>query len=577
MSGGEPSSIKRYPVSCSRRAVLLRDTRNFIFHSEVIGHIMKQALYRKYRPADFSHVTGQNQVTVTLKNEVASGNISHAYLFTGVRGTGKTSCARILAKAVNCLSPRDGNPCNECEICRGIDNGSITDVIEIDAASNTSVDNIRALREEINYLPMSAKYKMYIIDEVHMLSSGAFNALLKTLEEPPSHAIFVLATTEVYKLPATIMSRCQRFNFRRIDAASIAAYLSDIAKAEGFSVTDDALKMLAAAADGGMRDAISLLDVCRAASDNIDASVVSRAVGLSGNEKILRLCSFIANGDISSSLELLAALYADSKEPERLCEELLGMLRNLLIVKTAKNPDALINVDPSELEGIKRTAALFSLGKVMSATAAVNDAISRMRFAYDKKTEAEMLLISLCISEDNATKTCDSASQSTQSSAEPTKAQTANPVSPKAEPKVENTDSGDLPPLPEPPPIFDEPPLSESPAELRESSFNMTDSATVTPEKASFSDGDASAVLKAALPEIRKAAPMVGATLSQVSASIEGDILTLHSGADYISSRTELIAEAIFKATGKKLKVTAKAPEPSAADILSNRLNKFFN
>ena len=545
--------------------------------SEVSGKAMKQALYRKYRPADFSHVAGQAQVTATLKNEVASGNISHAYLFTGVRGTGKTSCARILAKAVNCLSPRDGNPCNECEVCRGIDNGSITDVIEIDAASNTSVDNIRSLREEINYLPMSTKYKMYIIDEVHMLSSGAFNALLKTLEEPPKHAIFILATTEVYKLPATIMSRCQRFNFRRIDASSIVEYLSQIAAAEGFSVTDDALRMLAAAADGGMRDAISLLDVCRAASDNIDAAIVSRAVGLSGNGKILDLCAYIAAGDISSSLELLSSLYADSKEPERLCEELLSMLRNILIVKTAKTPDSLINVDPTELQRIKQTAALFSLGKVMSTTASVNDAISRMRFAYDKKTEAEMLLISLCISQGAPISEPVAAAADTAYEAKPVAKAPApaklptgqkTPEAQQAAPPVFEADD-ELPPLPEPPPIQDdfEYEAPDEPAIATKQPAHETPAV----------NADATALLKAAIPEIKKTAPMVGATLSQVSATLEGDTLILNSAADYITSRTELISDAIFATSGMRLKVQASAKQQSSNELLGDRLSKLFN
>ena len=211
-----------------------------------------KALYRKYRPMTFDDVSGQEHVTKTLKNEVAGGNISHAYLFTGIRGTGKTSCARILAKAVNCENMKDGNPCNCCDICKGIDSGAILDVSEIDAASNTGVDNIRSLREEINYAPSRAKYRIYIIDEVHMLSGGAFNALLKTLEEPPKHAIFILATTESYKLPATILSRCQRFNFRRIPVDNIVEYMKKIADAENFTATEAALRMIAVAADGGM-------------------------------------------------------------------------------------------------------------------------------------------------------------------------------------------------------------------------------------------------------------------------------------------------------------------------------------
>ena len=526
---------------------------------------MKQALYRKYRPADFSQVAGQQQVTTTLKNEVAGGNISHAYLFTGVRGTGKTSCARILAKAVNCLSPKDGNPCNECDICKAVDSGTLTDVIEIDAASNTGVDNIRALREEIAYLPQRAKYKIYIIDEVHMLSAGAFNALLKTLEEPPAHAIFVLATTEVHKLPATILSRCQRFNFRRIDAEAIAAYLSHIAEAEGFSVTDDALRMLASAADGGMRDAISLLDVCRAASENIDASVVARAVGLSGSERVLEICRLVADGDIAGCLSALAALYADSKEPERFCEEMLACLRNVLIVKTADNAASLINTDPAGLENIKRTAGHFTLGKVMSAISAVNDAIARMRFAFDKKTEAEMMLISLCVA--SGASVPEPAAQPRpvkQPKAETeVAAVTSEAVKKEGDPSAPAAPRDDVAPEPAPEPA-PAPAPEPAPVEVKPA------------EAASGPD----AMLAAALPDIKRAAPMVGALLRGTRCEIDGDVFKVHSSAECVRTSADLISDALYKAHGKRFKVVADSDAEPAfdnLDALDERLKKLFD
>ncbi len=546
---------------------------------------MKQALYRKYRPADFSQVAGQQQVTVTLRNEVAGGNISHAYLFTGVRGTGKTSCARILAKAVNCLSPKDGNPCNECDICRAIDSGTLTDVIEIDAASNTGVDNIRALREEISYLPQRAKYKIYIIDEVHMLSAGAFNALLKTLEEPPAHAVFILATTEVHKLPATILSRCQRFNFRRIDAETIAAYLSHIAQAEGFTVTDDALRMLAAAADGGMRDAISLLDVCRAASDTVDASVVARAVGLSGSERVLELCGLIADGDISGCLSALAALYADSKEPERLCEELLAALRNVLIMKTADNAASLINTDPTGLESIKRVAKRFTLGRIMSSVAAVNDAIARMRFAFDKKTEAEMLLVSLCVASGAV---CAEPAQPAvqpkpetkpeQKIAPPVILSEAKDPAPSADVTQDEADSSrEIPEITETQPSAEDSNTSSAPSGHLPLEEKAPEPAP-EPAPGPASSG-AAEMLAAALPEIRKASPMLGAVLGGSRCETDGDVFTIHSSADCIVSNTKLISDALFSASGRRFSVKTDADEApySKIDELDERLKQLFD
>ena len=578
---------------------------------------MKQALYRKYRPADFSQVAGQQQVTVTLRNEVAGGNISHAYLFTGVRGTGKTSCARILAKAVNCLSPKDGNPCNECDICRAVDSGTLTDVIEIDAASNTGVDNIRALREEISYLPQRAKYKIYIIDEVHMLSAGAFNALLKTLEEPPAHAVFILATTEAHKLPATILSRCQRFNFRRIDAEAIAAYLSHIAREEGFTVTDDALRMLAAAADGGMRDAISLLDVCRAASDAVDASVVARSVGLSGSERVLELCGFVSDGDIAGCLSALAALYADSKEPERLCEELLACMRNILIVKTANNAASLINTDPAGLESIRRVAKRFTLGRVMSSVAAVNDAIGRMRFAFDKKTEAEMLLVSLCVasggaraeekqdptpppvipSERSEAKDPTPQADAAKAPLPPSGREAASEAKPRmTEGEKSSSSIGDTasdtgvfsPSVSDGEAALDSSLPEEAKAEVlqkagdpSEAAPPRNDSVSAPPrnDSAGAAPSSAGAMLAAALPEIRKASPMTAAVLGGSRCEIDGDVFRIHSSADCVVSKVNLISDALEGVSGRRFSVITDADEApfSKIDELDERLKQLFD
>ena len=278
---------------------------------------MYQVLYRKYRPKVFSDVYGQDHVTSTLKNEIENGRVSHAYLFTDSRGTGKTTCAKILAKAVNCEHNVNGEPCNECEVCKGLDNGSIYDVVEIDAASNNGVDNIRELRDDTNYAPTRGKYRVYIIDEVHMLSTGAFNALLKTLEEPPSHVIFILATTEVHKLPATILSRCQRFDFKRIQPETMAKRLNQVAEAEGITLESDAALLIARIADGALRDGLSILDQCAGRGSVVNAQLVSEVAGLAGKEAIYKLSSCISSKDSSSAMSIISELYQNSYDMER--------------------------------------------------------------------------------------------------------------------------------------------------------------------------------------------------------------------------------------------------------------------
>ncbi|MDE6767469.1 MAG: DNA polymerase III subunit gamma/tau, partial [Eubacterium sp.] len=303
---------------------------------------MYQVLYRKYRPKSFSDVYGQDHVISTLKNEIRENRISHAYLFTGSRGTGKTTCAKILAKAVNCENSADGEPCNACEVCRGLDGGTIYDVVEIDAASNNGVDNIRDLREEANYTPTRGRYRVYIIDEVHMLSTGAFNALLKTLEEPPAHVIFILATTEVHKLPATILSRCQRFDFKRIQPETMAVRLKEVASLEGMTLADDAATLIARIADGALRDGLSILDQCSSRNKNIDSQLVSQVAGLAGREVLHKLTNCVNDKNSSAAMEIIAELYQNSYDMERLCVEMINHFRNFLIVKTVKKSRELI-------------------------------------------------------------------------------------------------------------------------------------------------------------------------------------------------------------------------------------------
>lgn len=357
---------------------------------------MHRALYRKYRPADFMSVCGQEHISQTLKNQIAAGKPSHAYLFTGSRGTGKTSTAKILAKAVNCLDPHDGEPCGECEICRGIDNGTVLDVSEIDAASNNGVDNIRDLREKIAYAPAAAKYKVYIIDEVHMLSDGAFNALLKTLEEPPAHAIFILATTEVHKIPATILSRCQRYDFSRIPAGVIAARLRYICDQEGFSAEDSALSLIAKLADGGMRDAVSMLDLCAGISGSVTEEGVAKAVGLIDKRYVFDIAAMIEQRDAAALLGEIDRLYNASCDMERLCAELISHYRDLMVAKTTKDFRELITATAEELEEIDRQSRSISFENMLYAVSALSDCVKTMKSGGNKRIAVETSLIKLC-------------------------------------------------------------------------------------------------------------------------------------------------------------------------------------
>ena len=356
---------------------------------------MYQALYRKWRPQTFDEVVGQKHITQTLKNQVKTGRLSHAYIFIGTRGTGKTTCARILAKAVNCEHPVDGNPCGMCPACRGISEGSVLDVVELDAASNNSVDNVRALREEAVFSPSAVKKRVYIVDEVHMLSTSAFNALLKILEEPPEHLMFILATTELQKVPATILSRCQRHSFKRIDAPEIAAYLKKIAEREGFQLKSDAAELIARLADGGVRDALSLLDQC-SASEVIDLEAVYSAMGLAGNRRTAALMERVLAHETEKAIKDFSAMWMDGKDPSVLLTELSGLLRDALMMKIApKGGQSLIS-------GGYDSATLTSLGERMTkeelicAMETLQNAQTKIRAGASPRTTAELCLVSLC-------------------------------------------------------------------------------------------------------------------------------------------------------------------------------------
>lgn len=357
---------------------------------------MYQVLYRKYRPRVFADVYGQDHVTSTLKNEIKEGRISHAYLFTGSRGTGKTTCAKILAKAVNCPNAVDGEPCNTCEICKGLDSGTIYDVVEIDAASNNGVDNIRDLREEVNYTPTRGKYRVYIIDEVHMLSTGAFNALLKTLEEPPAHVIFILATTEVHKLPATILSRCQRFDFKRIQPETMAVRLQQVAGLEGMELAPDAATLIARIADGALRDGLSILDQCAGRSKQITARLVSEVAGLAGREALYRLSDAVLARDSSAAVEELAQLHENSYDMERLCVEMINHFRNFMMVKTVKKSRELIICTDDEYKHIEESAGQFTLAQILRGLDLFQSTLVKIKGGATPRIEMEMAFVRLC-------------------------------------------------------------------------------------------------------------------------------------------------------------------------------------
>ncbi|MBR2320132.1 MAG: DNA polymerase III subunit gamma/tau [Clostridia bacterium] len=366
---------------------------------------MYQALYRKWRPRTFSDVSGQETVTAALKNELKTGRLSHAYLFTGCRGTGKTTCAKILAKAVNCQSPVDGDPCNECAICRGIDDGTILDVTEIDAASNNGVDSIRDLRDEVAFTPVSGTYRVYIIDEVHMLSAGAFNALLKTLEEPPAHVIFILATTEVHKLPATILSRCQRFDFGRIRPEEIAARITYVATEEGLTVTPDAAMLLARLADGALRDGLSLLDQCASVAQHIDMDTVTAVTGMAGQDTLAQLTDCVAAQDAPAALAMVDQLYRSAKDMERLCAEWVSYLRNLMVLNSVSEIGELVIATPDELNAMRAEAKKLGLATILHMMEVLQGTLDRLKGGVSRRVEMEMAVLRLCDPKLDDTKT----------------------------------------------------------------------------------------------------------------------------------------------------------------------------
>ena len=356
---------------------------------------MYRALYRKWRPQRFEDVVAQRGIVTALRNQIATGRVGHAYLFTGVRGTGKTSCAKIFAKAVNCLHPQNGDPCGECEICRGIDNGSILDVVEMDAASNNGVDDIRDLRDETAYTPSACQYKVYIIDEVHMLSTAAFNALLKTLEEPPAHVIFILATTEIQKVPATILSRCQRYDFTRIGPEDIARRVEYIAGEEKLELTSDGAELIARLADGALRDALSILDTCAGVTAKIDADVVRRMAGVTDRSYLFHISDALEAQDAAAALAQLAQLRQQSVDVKRLTEELIAHYRALMLAALPGGQALLSGVSPEEETLYLQKGPEMGQREAIRAIRTLGTALEHMTRGSDQRIELELALFSL--------------------------------------------------------------------------------------------------------------------------------------------------------------------------------------
>ena len=438
---------------------------------------MYQALYRKWRPRTFDDVVGQSHITDTLKQQVSMGRLSHAYLFTGTRGTGKTSCAKILARAVNCQDPRDGNPCNQCPACLGIENGSILDVLELDAASNNGVDQVRALRDEAVYTPAAVRKRVYIVDEVHMLSTPAFNALLKILEEPPAHLVFILATTELHKVPATIKSRCQQFSFKRILPGQIAQRLGYVAEQESISLTTEGAALLARLADGGLRDALSLLDQCSGGRQQVDEQAILDTLGLAGNIETARLMGLIAAHDTAAALETLSGLYANGKDVGSVLGELSSLTRDLLLRKTAPRGGGALLTGGYDETTMRALGEQFTAQRLLQMLTLLQEATANLARSSNRRTDAELCLIRLCdegLDESfvglsaRIARLEERLAQGIPVQAPPPQAapaKQASPAKPAPKPSPDDLppwDLDELPPLPEEPPeeaeyVFDEP------------------------------------------------------------------------------------------------------------------------
>ena len=549
---------------------------------------MYQVLYRKYRPRVFSDVVGQKHITDTLSKEIETGKLSHAYLFTGSRGTGKTTCAKILSKAVNCLSPVNGNPCNECEICKGLDSGAILDVVEIDAASNNGVENIRDIREEINFTPAACKYRVYIIDEVHMLSIGAFNALLKTLEEPPAHVKFILATTEVHKLPVTVVSRCQRFDFKRVTPEAMSERMNLIAESEGFTLESEAASLIARISDGGMRDALSLLDQCTGHTKNITAETVLSVAGMTGKDHLFSLAEAVREKDSAKALAIISQLYGDSCDMERLASEMINHYRNLMIVKTVRSSDGLIVCTDDELERYKQQSSGYTLENVLNCISLLQDCVANIKRGVNRRIETEMTFIRMSnplLSDSNEalltriadiefklktgsfTQKAPEAAAVPQSAPAVTAAKPEIPAEPKPEVMVQTTAF-------ELPKVSEEAPAQEAPAPSFGYEAPAEQSYAPAPEEPEVTEGTEVLPWAEVLSEILRTNPPLWGILNNSEAYINGDYVLIKSDNPTLSEfikkdgNSRSVKEAVLRVTGKRYRLgltRSAAPKAQAA------------
>ena len=546
---------------------------------------MYQALYRKWRPRTFDEVVGQEHITEILKKQVLTDRPSHAYLFTGTRGTGKTTCAKLLARAVNCLNPVGGNPCGECDICRGIESGAVLDVTEMDAASNNGVDDVRLIRDEAVYAPVAARRRVYIIDEVHMLSRQAFNALLKIMEEPPEHLIFILATTELYKVPATILSRCQRYAFRRVPAELIRQRLLQVAAAEDMELTEEAAGLLSRLADGALRDALSLLDQC--SGTRIDRERVLSAVGLAENEEICRMAGALLSGDADGALGILDALYRGGKDVSSTLGQLASLYRDILLGRTApRNGASLMSGGYSE-EALARLSAAAGTGELLRGLETVQSTIARLDRSGDRRLAAELCLLSLALPKEEVPAAAPASPPARPSApAAPAREETKAAAAPKAE-------EAKAPPVPKPEEAPPAPPAREeakAPEARSAGPEKLSEGWLRKPEEAPPAKAAPDVTWAQVLAELEKTMFYPDYSLisngQNLAGSLEDGVLTLYTKNDTVkdildAQRLEEIRAAASALTGSAAPVKVepfREESSNGADKLNELMDKYhFN
>ena len=564
---------------------------------------MYQALYRKWRPKTFSDVIGQPHITETLRKQVSEGRTSHAYLFTGTRGTGKTTCAKILARAVNCEHPLDGDPCNCCDACRGLESGSFLDVLELDAASNNGVDQVRALRDEAIYSPAHVKKRVYIIDEVHMLSTPAFNALLKILEEPPEHLMFILATTELHKVPATILSRCQRFSFKRITPVDISGRLAYVAAQEGIDLAPDGAELLGRLADGALRDGLSLLDQCAAAGGTIDSGAVLEVLGLAGNLRTAQLMERILARDAKAALLLLNQLYADGKDVGAVLGELSTLTRDLLLRRTAPEGGGALLSGGYDLAALDRLGRGEPANRFLYLASALQKASADLYYSTNRRTDAELCLLRLCDESLSGDLTALEARirrlEEAAARGEVIRSALEESAAPKKAPpvRVEPPSAAETAPVPADPPPWDEPPASEAPPLSEEPPlpeepgtrvFDVPEAAEPPAPRPSFPPVEPPAAVPAAdgnwwraLAEGCKGRlpPMYRAFLDMCGGTLAGDLLTVYAPDEITLGRLDndrvrgVLGEEAERAAGRAVRLAFRVGEPPKASPQENLKN----